>query len=156
MKKKTNIRRDRQRGAAVIEFALVVPLLLLFLFGIIEFSVILYDNAVVTNASREAAREWIEWVSDADKSTKKTSAILDGIVQDYTQDRLISLGSSGSSPTTTFEVAGTPTTNTQNYSSAEMLTVIVDYQYDFLFLPGFIEGFMPDLNLTAETTMMAE
>ena len=44
-------RECRQRGAALVEFTLVVPLLLMILFGIIEFSVLLYDKAVVTNAS---------------------------------------------------------------------------------------------------------
>ena len=45
-----------QRGAAAVEFAIVLPLLLVFVFGIIEFGFLLYDKAVITNASREGAR----------------------------------------------------------------------------------------------------
>jgi hypothetical protein len=40
----------------MVEFALVAPLLFVLLFGIIEFGVILYDQAVITNVSREGAR----------------------------------------------------------------------------------------------------
>lgn len=46
----------RQRGAQVIEFALVLPFLLLLLFLIIDFGFLVYNKAVLTNASREAAR----------------------------------------------------------------------------------------------------
>lgn len=39
-----------------MEFALIFPLLLFIVFGVIEFGTALYDKSVVTNASREAAR----------------------------------------------------------------------------------------------------
>ena len=42
-----------QDGATVVEFALVLPLLVVFIFGIIEFSLLLYNKAMITNASRE-------------------------------------------------------------------------------------------------------
>ena len=44
------------RGSVVVEFALIFPLLLFIVFSIIECSLALYDKAVITNASREAAR----------------------------------------------------------------------------------------------------
>lgn len=42
-----------QKGASAVEFALVLPLLMLILFGIIEFSLLMYNKAMITNASRE-------------------------------------------------------------------------------------------------------
>ena len=45
-----------QKGSVVVEFALIFPLLLFIVFSIIECSLALYDKAVITNASREAAR----------------------------------------------------------------------------------------------------
>lgn len=42
-----------------MEFALVLPVLLLILFGIIEFGLVMFDQAVITNASREGARAGI-------------------------------------------------------------------------------------------------
>jgi Flp pilus assembly protein TadG len=54
-----------QRGVAVVEFALVLPLLLLLLFGIVEFGMILYDKAVITSASRAAARQGVAFGENA-------------------------------------------------------------------------------------------
>ena len=49
-------RRQLQRGAALVEFALVSTLLFLLLFGIIEIGLILGDRTQVGQAAREAAR----------------------------------------------------------------------------------------------------
>ncbi len=49
-------RRQLQRGAALVEFALVSTLLFLLLFGIIEIGLILGDQTQVGQAAREAAR----------------------------------------------------------------------------------------------------
>lgn len=46
----------RQRGAQAVEFALVLPFFLVVLLLIIDFGFLVYDKAVITNASREAAR----------------------------------------------------------------------------------------------------
>ena len=53
------------RGQAIIEFAFVLPLLCIMILGIIEFGVLFYDKAVVTNASREGARAAIAFQTDA-------------------------------------------------------------------------------------------
>ncbi len=49
-------RRGDERGAAAVEFALVAPLLLLLLFGIIDFGWMLMKASLVNNAARDAAR----------------------------------------------------------------------------------------------------
>jgi Flp pilus assembly protein TadG len=41
-----------QRGGSALEFAIVLSLLVLILFGIIEFGLVLYNQQVITNASR--------------------------------------------------------------------------------------------------------
>ncbi len=46
----------RNRGQAVIEFALVLPLLLVILFGIVEFARAWMTMSVLTSAAREGAR----------------------------------------------------------------------------------------------------
>jgi len=48
--------RKLQRGAALVEFALISSLLFLLLFGIIEVGLILGDQSEVGQAAREAAR----------------------------------------------------------------------------------------------------
>ena len=54
MKKRIN--RTDDRGATLVEFALVIPLLLLILFGIAEVGRFLAVKEAVNTASREAAR----------------------------------------------------------------------------------------------------
>lgn len=44
------------RGQALVEFALVVPVLLLLVLGIMEFGMVIHEYMVVTGAAREGAR----------------------------------------------------------------------------------------------------
>jgi Flp pilus assembly protein TadG len=48
--------RSSQKGAAVVEFALLSLLLLVFVFGIIEFGFLWVQSHYVANAAREGAR----------------------------------------------------------------------------------------------------
>ncbi len=50
------LRRRNERGAAVVEFALVMPLLLTILFGLITTGMAFSDHLSATNATREGAR----------------------------------------------------------------------------------------------------
>ncbi len=45
-----------QRGAAALEFALIFPVLLLLLVGIVDFGMLMSTQSVVANAAREGAR----------------------------------------------------------------------------------------------------
>jgi Flp pilus assembly protein TadG len=49
-------RRGDERGASAVEFALVVPILLMLVFGIIDFGLMIRANTVLANAAREGAR----------------------------------------------------------------------------------------------------
>ena len=57
--------RKTERGQAVVEMALVLPILLMLVFGIIEFGRILNTYMIVTNLSREGAREGAVGGTDA-------------------------------------------------------------------------------------------
>jgi Flp pilus assembly protein TadG len=48
--------RDRQRGAAAVEFALVLPLFMLLVMGAVDYGYFFFADQVVTNAAREGAR----------------------------------------------------------------------------------------------------
>ncbi len=48
--------RPKRHGANTVEFALVVPILLLLIFGILEYARYLFMLQVCTNAAREGAR----------------------------------------------------------------------------------------------------
>lgn len=53
---KTRTIRGRENGASLIEFALLMPLLLLLLFGIVEFGWLFSQNLDVRHGAREGAR----------------------------------------------------------------------------------------------------
>ena len=52
------------RGQSLLEFALVLPILLLLFFGIIEFGIIFSDNLIISQAAREGARVGVVGGSD--------------------------------------------------------------------------------------------
>lgn len=62
-----------QKGQSLVEFALVLPLLILLLFGIIDFGRIFHAYLTIDHAGREAAR--IASIGNEDKVIIKTSAI---------------------------------------------------------------------------------
>ena len=43
--------RLNERGASAVEFALLLPVLMLILFGIIEFGMVMYSREVLTNVT---------------------------------------------------------------------------------------------------------
>jgi Flp pilus assembly protein TadG len=51
-----DLREQKQRGQATLEFALTLPITLLFILGIIEFGRMMITYTAISSASREAAR----------------------------------------------------------------------------------------------------
>lgn len=136
-------KKKKQRGVAAVEFALILIPLVLLVFGAIEFSTLIYDKAMITNASREGARAGIVYsypnrISDAE---------IVNVVNTYCSNHMISLG--GDSP------VGTTITRAGN-SSGDSLTVRVSYVYQFLILPSFMSALSDGLSLEAVTVMRLE
>jgi Flp pilus assembly protein TadG len=50
------VRRKRERGSAVVEFALLLPILLLVLLAVVQVGVLASDQLVITQAARAGAR----------------------------------------------------------------------------------------------------
>ncbi|MCH4565157.1 pilus assembly protein [Halomonas sp. EGI 63088] len=138
----------RQKGAEVVEFALTAVLLFILLFGIIEFSVALYDKAVVTNASREGARTGILFRPDPRDIAAEDDAI-EQAVRDYAEQYLISLGGPA-------EMTIDITRSDASMSPGSEVVVTVDYPYQFLLLPGFIGTLGNLIEIQAVTNMRAE
>jgi len=132
-----------QKGSAAVEFALVLPILLVLVFGIVEFSLALYDKAVITNASREGARAGIVF-----GDPPLTDGEISGIVGNYCQNRLITFGTP-TQVTTTIVREGSG-------ASGDDLTVQVQYQYQFLAIPRFVTGIAGGIPLGAQTIMRME
>ncbi len=109
------------KGASAVEFAVILPLLVLLLFGIIEFSLALYDKAMITNASREGARAGIVYrvpaVPDAEIAT---------VVNTYLRNHLVTFGGAPNAMVTVARNGNSP---------GGELKVRVAYTYTFLVLP---------------------
>jgi Flp pilus assembly protein TadG len=134
---------NREKGTSTVEFVLLLPLLLLVLFAIIEFGFILYDKAVITNASREGARRGILM-----RDPRVPVDTIVNTVNKYSERNLISFGPT-TTPSTT--VSGAPCAG-----SDSNITVTVAYPYSFLVLPNFSNSVAGQINLTAVTVMRCE
>lgn len=65
-----------QRGAAAVEFALLSGLLLIFLFGIVEFGFLWMSSNYTANAAREGARVYAKSTgTSTEKETKARTAV---------------------------------------------------------------------------------
>ena len=131
-----------QKGASAVEFALILPLLILVIFGIIEFGLLLYNQQVITNASREGARAGI--VVGLDRSGNEHETISQNTATNYCSNHLVTF-SDDSSPLSISTSGGA--------SSGDDLTVTVSYLYDFLMLSNL--GIGP-VTLDAKTIMKLE
>lgn len=144
------MRLKDESGAVIAEFALVLPLLALLLFGMIEFGLVLFNKQVITNASREAARAGI--VVDPDIPGGMTyDQWIQSIAANYCSNYLINLGAT-SSPTVASTYSATGFGNE--------LRVEISYNYDFLIFGGLAQmfgaGTSNTVNLYARTVMRFE
>lgn len=148
------MRLKKQKGAAIVEFAVILPLFLVLVFGIIEFSLLFYDKAVITNASREGARAGIVAPS-GDPAQRSTNAYIKGVVTNYCQNYLITFGTD---TLTDSDITITPESESVRDAASfgDDLTVAVSFHYDFLLLPGFIGDLIGGTDMVATTVMKME
>jgi len=138
-------RLQNERGAAVVEFAIVSVVLLIIVFGVIELGILMFDKHILTNASREGARAGIVM-----RTPRVSNAAILAKVNEYAEAHMVSFGASS-----TLSVTVTPNEASRAgaASSGEELEVSVTYPFEFLILSGF--GLKP-LTLTANTRMRIE
>ena len=130
----TTERTRSQRGSVIIEFALILPLLLVLLFGVISFTVALYNKTVLTMATREGARAGVVFVPDRTDAVIANSATTAALK--VCQNNLISFGP-GMSATVTPTIQG------------DTLTVTASGNYTGVFI-------FSDLFISAQTSMRIE
>ena len=122
-----------ERGAQIIEAALVLPLLLLVVLGILDFGVLFWRFESVTNAAREGARV----------------AILPGYsstdVENRVQQDLTDAGLAGTPVTTVVAPVGV---DVGGGTCITMTGATVSYPHDF-FLVGALVGYFGGTSLTS-------
>lgn len=146
-----------QKGAAVVEFAVILPLLLLIVFGIVEFGLIFYNQAILTNASREGARRAIVYRTDGAGNRIYSGAEIEDAVEQYLYTdyptnndlRLVTFG------TESLSISPNSSDGDVSITSGDYILVEVNYVYDFLLLPSFA-GIPQTLTQSGKTTMRAE
>jgi Flp pilus assembly protein TadG len=130
----------REDGIAALEFALVIPILLLLVVGGMDFGHMLYIDHLITNASREGARYAAKYT---DPPVDPTSSAISTYVKttlNYNSFNLDSLVVSGSYAGTTPNRVAT-------------VTVTADKHWWIL---GSLPGFTNPTTLTAKTAMAVE
>lgn len=174
------MRRHRldDRGATLVEFAIILPILLLILFGIIEWSLAFKDSLTVASATRAGART----ASASPRSptfAADTAAAMDRAVTALPKDSIQELwiyraaadgtpegggGGFGSctvcvkyrwdEPTTSFvQVSDTWSPDTHRACAGEADAVGIYLEVEHEFLTGF---FPPTMTLTDHTVMNFE
>lgn len=136
-------RPERERGAAAVEFALVLPLLLAMLLGVVEMGLALYDKAVLTHASREGARAGIVL-----RSPKLSTNEISAIVLQRSQSSLISLMPSSPPQVTVLQSSPAAYPNT--------LQVSVQYTFQGIALGSLMQALGTPWVIRATTVMVHE
>lgn len=134
-----NITRD-ERGQAVTEFAVILPVLLMVLFAIFQFGVIFNNYIQVTSAAREGARK------GAVSRGAGNCATVQNLAVSAAQSSAGSLGLQSSNVT----VSDTCTNNAIAQGSDMKVTVTYPWSVKIL---GYV---VANGNLTSSTTMRVE
>jgi Flp pilus assembly protein TadG len=143
-------RARRGRGQALVEFALVFPIFMLVLSGIMDFGFMLYSRMSVINASREAAHAAIIVASPSTIEVAAQGAAVavasQGGVSISNSSVHVSCLSTHDNPTSTSPVA------CGSAYQGDSVVVEVDYTYHSFFPLAF----GATLNLSSTTQMVLE
>ena len=158
-----NRRRPRgseERGAALVEFALVLPLLLVVIAGIVDFAFLFQRYEVITNAAREGAR----LASLSSPGTYDDTAVKDH-VRNYVMNGLAMNDLSNVMPTSPDAVVVAPVNLTVDLGSGATADVparrvTITYKHTFLLLGpilGLINGdWGNEMDIVATSQMRLE
>ena len=138
-----------QTGSNIVEFAFILPLLLILVSGIVDLGIALFDKAVITNAAREGARFGMVFgetsipgggrpsTTDIENRVK---AYL-GIDATHPNGWLINFGPSNLSISSSYDDLNLPS----GISSGDKLTVTVTYTYHhYVMLITALKGMTSD------------
>jgi hypothetical protein len=124
----------KRKGQAIVEAALVLPIILLILTGIIDFGLLFNNYVIITNASREGAR-----LAAVGYSDPEVKAVINGLLNSLDQTKV----TTDISPSRFHREKG------------DEVTVTVGYDYNF-FTP-IISSIVPNpLHIEGMTVMRVE
>jgi len=136
--------RTRARGIVSLEFVLMLPFMLMVMFGIIDMSLLLCDKAVITNGAGQAARQGVVL-----RATPYTVAQIQSVALAYTKNNLLA-GGTVAAPTVT------PSGSCSTIGSGNPLTVTINFTYNGLFVGSALGAFTGPFVITATAVMNCE
>lgn len=126
----------------MVELVIVLPVLLLLLFGIVEFSILFSRLQTVSNAAREGARDAIVFRPNCDAATVQGEVL--NTVQNYAASGGVTIDPSMINTTGVCSGSGNNT------------TVQVVSTYSFQVVGGFAPGLAPSIDVTGRSVMRNE
>jgi Flp pilus assembly protein TadG len=133
-----------------VEFALVMPLLLVLVFGTIEFGVMLNRDMIIGHASRDGAR--------AASLNASYDDVRAGIINELTQSRVPTAPATTTIDICVLPAAATSCTNMTAAAYAAAVdsgkTTYVKVSYEHSFLTPFISSFLGDSVSLQQITQM--
>ncbi len=115
--------RSAERGAAAVEFALVVPVLVLLLFGIIDFGLWFEDSIALRQGVREGARQGI--VENFGSGACRAGTNVDKLICTVKKDTGSATGTTYVK-VTVFDAAGNPGTGWEQGGTLRVCALTVD------------------------------
>jgi len=134
MIRKAHRDRNRERGANLVEFALVLFVLALLMMGVVDFGRAFYSYIAVTNAAREGARR-------ASRVPDQEGSIQQAVRQEAANN---GLDLSGEDALITVHLA-------EDWSGGDPVSVTVDYTMT-TFMTGLIG--LPELHMSSDAEMV--
>jgi Flp pilus assembly protein TadG len=137
--------RHGERGTAVVEFALVAPILFLLVFGIVDFARVMNYYNVLTQLAAQGARAAAVNRNPDGTAITSPSSIQQMIVNNYTGPSEVKKDPSYHVCITQVPVA-----------AGDPVTVTTSFDFKFIPLIRIASGLTGKLHLTASSTMRAE
>ena len=131
---------NTQRGSVAVEFALILPILAVLLFGIVDFGRMLWFKEVLVSATRDGARMGTLY------SSGNTEAIIQGRVQ-------TALVNGGMAPTNLIVTAAG---NPETMITGQPVTVISQVDWNYLVIDKLLPNGWAGTQLQAAVTMLHE
>lgn len=155
----------RQQGASALELALILPVFLIIVFGILDFGHAWYMRQMISNASREGARYGTRYQTDSSGHRilpKDLTPSITNYVNNSSSDNggnggfgLSSLLPSDANPTVTATGPGSTETNKDNLVGEDLI-VTVTATKNWLVIDNFISTLGTSKTITVTTTMKCE
>lgn len=150
-------RRPGDRGAAAVEFALVIPVLVLVLGGILDFGFVFSQQIALNNAARDAARAGVvpdlsgAGLSCSDIATRARTGLTNGAVGLDSGSVTVTV----TAPTTDPSASCTASTSNKpctNSTATQTLTVVASYASS----PPFPLPYLSPINLKGQGVFQCE